>query len=63
MCLGSIPGVGANLRILMVINMSDDVNITERLVETGKIIGINVLDHIIISDGQYLSLMEAKQMQ
>lgn len=36
----------------------DDINITKRLVETGKIVGINVLDHIIISDGTYLSLME-----
>jgi DNA repair protein RadC len=36
----------------------DDINITKRLVETGKMIGINVLDHIIISDGKYLSLLE-----
>jgi DNA repair protein RadC len=36
----------------------DDVIITERLVETGKIVGIEVLDHIIISDGGYLSLFE-----
>jgi len=36
----------------------DDIVITKRLVETGKVIGINVLDHIVISDGQYLSLME-----
>jgi DNA repair protein RadC len=36
----------------------DDIAITERLVETGKIIGIEVLDHIIISDSGYLSLLE-----
>jgi DNA repair protein RadC len=36
----------------------DDLSITERLVETGRVIGINVLDHIIISDGKYLSLLE-----
>ena len=36
----------------------DDIEITKRLVETGKVIGINVLDHIIISDGKYISLME-----
>jgi DNA repair protein RadC len=36
----------------------DDISITERLVETGRVIGINVLDHIIISDGKYLSLLE-----
>ncbi len=36
----------------------DDIAITERLVETGRIIGIEVLDHIIISDNSYLSLLE-----
>ncbi len=36
----------------------DDITITERLVETGKIVGIEVLDHIIISDNGYLSLFE-----
>ena len=36
----------------------DDINITKRLVETGRIVGINVLDHIIIADAAYLSLME-----
>ncbi len=36
----------------------DDIDITKRLVETGKLVGIHVLDHIIISDGTYLSLME-----
>ncbi len=36
----------------------DDIAITERLVETGKVVGIEVLDHIIISDNDYLSLFE-----
>ncbi len=36
----------------------DDISITERLVKTGGIVGIKVLDHIIIGDGNYLSLME-----
>jgi DNA repair protein RadC len=36
----------------------DDIDITGRLVETGKLVGIKVLDHIIISDGTYVSLME-----
>ncbi len=36
----------------------DDIAITERLVKTGKIVGINVLDHVIVSDGKYVSLME-----
>lgn len=36
----------------------DDIEITKRLVETGRVIGIQVLDHIVISDGRYVSLME-----
>ncbi len=36
----------------------DDINITKRLIDTGKLVGINVLDHIIVSDGSYLSLLE-----
>jgi DNA repair protein RadC len=40
----------------------DDINITKRLVETGNVVGIKVLDHLIISDGKYLSLMEKGYM-
>ena len=40
----------------------DDINITKRLVETGNVVGIKVLDHLIISDNQYLSLMEKGYM-
>ncbi|KXG77066.1 RadC family protein [Thermotalea metallivorans] len=36
----------------------EDIAITERLVEAGKIIGIEVLDHIIIGDGIYTSFKE-----
>ena len=35
----------------------EDVEITKRLVEAGKIIGVEVLDHIIVGD-QYSSLKE-----
>ncbi|MDI6802042.1 MAG: DNA repair protein RadC [Thermodesulfovibrionales bacterium] len=36
----------------------DDIAITERLKSAGDIIGINVLDHVIIGDGKYISLKE-----
>ncbi len=36
----------------------DDIDITKRLVNAGRVVGINVLDHIIIGDEKYLSLME-----
>lgn len=36
----------------------DDIEITNRLVEAGKIIGIEVLDHIIVGGEGYLSFKE-----
>lgn len=36
----------------------DDIKITKKLVDSGKIIGIDVLDHIIIGDGIFISLKE-----
>ena len=35
-----------------------DITITERLVKSGKILGANVLDHIVIGDNEYTSLKE-----
>jgi len=37
---------------------SEDIAITRRLKEAGEIIGIRILDHIIIGDGEYLSFVE-----
>jgi DNA repair protein RadC len=34
----------------------DDIKLTKRLVKAGEIVGIDVLDHIIIGDKDYLSL-------
>ncbi len=36
----------------------DDIEITNRLVEAGKIMGIEILDHIIVGDEEYVSLKE-----
>jgi DNA repair protein RadC len=36
----------------------DDLAVTERLKATGDIVGINVLDHVIVGDGKYVSLKE-----
>ncbi|WAW14288.1 RadC family protein [Peptostreptococcus equinus] len=36
----------------------EDINITKRLFDSGRIIGIEVLDHIIIGEGTYVSLKE-----
>ncbi|ETK30113.1 DNA repair protein RadC [Paenibacillus larvae subsp. larvae DSM 25719] len=40
----------------------DDIDITQRLIEAGAIIGIDVLDHIIIGDKAYVSLKEQGYM-
>lgn len=37
----------------------EDILMTRRLIEAGRIMGIEVLDHVIIGDGRYLSLRES----
>ncbi|HIJ81313.1 MAG TPA: DNA repair protein RadC [Desulfuromonadales bacterium] len=37
---------------------SEDIAITKRLKEAGEIMGIKVLDHIIVGDGEYMSFVE-----
>ncbi|AWB45726.1 hypothetical protein DCC85_17035 [Paenibacillus sp. CAA11] len=36
----------------------EDIQITRRLCEAGEIVGIDVLDHLVIGDGTYVSLKE-----
>jgi DNA repair protein RadC len=36
----------------------EDIELTRRLQKAGEILGIEVLDHLIIADGQFLSLKE-----
>jgi len=40
-----------------------DIIITEKIIEAGKVIGISVQDHIIIGDGQYRSLKETQKIK
>lgn len=40
----------------------EDLLLTKRLVESGKIIGIAVLDHVIIGDGEFYSLKSQGQI-
>jgi len=37
---------------------SDDLELTKRMIEAGKLMDIEVLDHIIIGNGEYVSLKE-----
>ena len=36
----------------------EDVRLTKRLLDTGRLVGINFIDHIIIGDNEYSSLSE-----
>lgn len=36
----------------------EDIDVTNRLIEAGKILGIKVLDHIVIGDGIYVSFKD-----
>lgn len=36
----------------------EDIQVTERLVEAGNIIGVKMLDHIVLGDNCYISLKE-----
>ena len=37
---------------------ADDVAVTKRLMDAGGILGIDLLDHIVIGDGKFVSLKE-----
>ncbi|MEW4973136.1 DNA repair protein RadC [Bacillus stercoris] len=38
----------------------EDISVTSRLQEAGNLMGIELLDHLIIGDGKYLSLKEKR---
>jgi hypothetical protein len=38
---------------------ADDLDVTARLVHAGKILGIEVADHVIVAEGGFTSLREA----
>lgn len=38
----------------------DDLKITKRLIEAGKILGIEVIDHIIVTNNSFISLKKNK---
>lgn len=40
----------------------DDLDVTRRLVSTGELLGVPVLDHIVVGDGRYFSFKEGGRM-
>ena len=41
---------------------AQDLSLTAQLVEAGQVLGIKVLDHVVIGDGTYSSLVERGQL-
>ncbi|WP_138752400.1 RadC family protein [Paenibacillus sinopodophylli] len=40
----------------------EDITLTQRLAEAGQLVGIEVLDHLVIGDGRFVSLKEQGHM-
>jgi len=40
----------------------EDVALTRRLIHAGDLMGIDVVDHLILADADYCSLMEGKYL-
>ena len=40
----------------------DDINLTRRMADAGKILGINVLDHFVVGHNSYYSFKENGDM-
>lgn len=40
---------------------SSDIKFTKKVIETGKLLGIELMDHVIIGDGKFCSLKELKK--
>jgi DNA repair protein RadC len=38
------------------------LEVTKRLVATGAVLGIDVLDHIVVGDGRYYSFKEGSRL-
>lgn len=36
----------------------EDIDVTKRLKDVGEVLGVRVLDHIVVGDARYVSLME-----
>ena len=41
----------------------DDVSLTHRMINAGRVIGIEVIDHVIVGDARYFSMRESHVIQ
>ena len=53
----SLLYLNADVKSILHIN-SEDVLVTKQIVEAGKLLDIEVLDHLIIGAGRYVSLKD-----
>ena len=57
--LSDLAQIGShNKREKKAYKSNPDIDITKRVKDVGKLIGIRLVDHIIIGDNEYSSLME-----
>lgn len=40
----------------------EDIQVTKRLCDVGKMVGIEILDHVVVGSGSYVSFVEQKLM-
>jgi DNA repair protein RadC len=41
---------------------TDDIRVTQRLIQAGELLGIRVLDHLIFSDESFRSMLEENEL-
>jgi DNA repair protein RadC len=46
----------------MLIPSTDDIRVTQRLIQAGELLGIRVLDHLIFSDESFRSMLEENEL-
>ena len=46
----------------MILLQVEDLEVTKRLIEAGKVVGIEVLDHLIVCEESFISLKEKGHM-
>ena len=56
--LSQVAPLGTDLVLVDVDLARDDAELTKRILKAGTLMGIDVLDHLIVSEGDFLSMKE-----
>jgi DNA repair protein RadC len=46
----------------ILIHSTDDIRVTQRLIQAGELMGIRILDHLIFSDESFRSMLEENEL-